>query len=936
MPPLISVMMPCFNGERTLPRALASLVAQTYSDWECVFVDDGSTDRSAELAEMLDDPRIRVVRLGRNLGRGAARQAALDACNGELLCLLDADDWIYPTRLERQVEAMASHPRLALVSTGLAIVDSRGELAGIRAVGPEGPLTAIEPARGLKIPQVAFAPSMIRTELARSAGFRLDLPACEDLAFLIELLRERSYAILPEISYVYTEHESNTLDKLVVSARMCRRVFRSYRARHPIASRLRELESLVKETAYRAGFAMRLEDHLIRRRSLRPTEREIEAYRAARHAIDAATAQLVSRMEARAGRDQDDPGGRSARPGELGKFDPGEKPMLHSASDAQGEGKRARPVLVHITTVPETLDFVAGHVAAMRSRGYEVHAIAAPGARLDAFGERMGIPCHGIPMTRRIDPAGDLMALLRLWRLLRRLRPAIVHAHSPKGGLLGMLAARAAGVPGRVYSLLGLPLATATGWRRQALLWSDRIACALASRRLSVSPSLREAIARARICRADRIDVLANGSPGGVEARGHLNPAVVGQAVRRAERRRLGIPESARVIGFVGRVARDKGIVELIEAWRLLRRDDPDLHLLIVGPMEPNDPIPVDTTEKIVTDDRVHLAGPVADPAPSYAAIDVVALPTYREGFGQVLIEAAAMRLPVVASRVVGCVDSVVDGVTGMLVPAGDAPALAAALWTYLIDPDLRQRHGEAARARALRDFEPETIFEATAALYASLLRTAHGGSTWTRAIKRSMDVVLSVAGLIMLAPVMAAVAIAVGRKMGRPVLFRQVRPGKDGRTFVLYKFRTMREANGPDGEALPDADRLTAIGNVLRRTSLDELPQLWNVLRGDMSLVGPRPLLVEYLPHYDKRQRTRHDVRPGITGLAQVHGRNELPWDLRLELDARYVEQVSVRLDLAILASTVMKVVRGSGVALDTIRFDDFARRGARTGGRA
>ncbi|MHB1558652.1 MAG: glycosyltransferase family 2 protein [Isosphaeraceae bacterium] len=299
MPPLVSVMMPCFNGERTLPRALASLVAQTYSDWECVFVDDGSTDRSAELAETLDDPRIRVIRLGRNLGRGAARQAALDACNGELLCLLDADDWIYPTKLEIQVEAMARHPELALVGTGLAIVDARGDLAGLRDVGPAGPLTAIGPAPGLKIPQVAFAPSMIRTELARSAGFRPDLPACEDLAFLIELLRERSHAVLPHVTYVYTEHESNTLAKLVVSARMCRRVFRSHRARHPIASRLREVQSLAKEAAYRAGFAMRRDDRLIRRRSLPPTEREIEAYRAARRTIEAATARLVSRIACR-------------------------------------------------------------------------------------------------------------------------------------------------------------------------------------------------------------------------------------------------------------------------------------------------------------------------------------------------------------------------------------------------------------------------------------------------------------------------------------------------------------------------------------------------------------------------------------------------------------------------------------------------------------
>lgn len=295
MPPLVSVMMPCFNGERTLPRALASLVAQTHSDWECVLVDDGSSDRSAELAENLDDPRIRVIRLEQNLGRGAARQAALESCRGELLGLLDADDWIYPTKLESQVEAMMRRPELALVSTGLAIVDARGELAGIRAVGPARPLAAVGPIGGLEIPRVAFAPSMIRTALARAVGFRPDLPACEDLAFLMELLSQGSYAVLPEVTYAYTEHESSTIAKVIVSARMCRRVFRSFRARYPLASRLRELQSFGKEAAHRAGFALGLGEHLIRRRSHSPTGPDVEAFERARGTVEAVRARLFPR-----------------------------------------------------------------------------------------------------------------------------------------------------------------------------------------------------------------------------------------------------------------------------------------------------------------------------------------------------------------------------------------------------------------------------------------------------------------------------------------------------------------------------------------------------------------------------------------------------------------------------------------------------------------
>lgn len=180
------------------------------------------------------------------------------------------------------------------------------------------------------------------------------------------------------------------------------------------------------------------------------------------------------------------------------------------------------------------------------------------------------------------------------------------------------------------------------------------------------------------------------------------------------------------------------------------------------------------------------------------------------------------------------------------------------------------------------------------------------GGSA---AAKRGMDVVGAAVGLAVGAVPMAAVAVVVAATMGRPVLFRQRRPGRDGRLFTLYKFRTMREGGGTDG------DRLTSVGRALRATSLDELPELWNVLRGDMSLVGPRPLLPEYLDRYSPRQARRHEVRPGLTGLAQVSGRNALAWDDRLELDVRYVETWSLPGDLRILARTVASVVRGDGI---------------------
>jgi lipopolysaccharide/colanic/teichoic acid biosynthesis glycosyltransferase len=185
-----------------------------------------------------------------------------------------------------------------------------------------------------------------------------------------------------------------------------------------------------------------------------------------------------------------------------------------------------------------------------------------------------------------------------------------------------------------------------------------------------------------------------------------------------------------------------------------------------------------------------------------------------------------------------------------------------------------------------------------------------------SRAIKRALDVVGAGAVLALGAPVFAAVAAAVWIDVGRPVLFRQVRPGLRGRTFEMLKFRTMRDAVDADGTPRPDAERLTAVGRWLRATSLDELPELWNVLRGDMSLVGPRPLLIRYLERYSPEQRRRHDVKPGVTGWAQVNGRNAPDWDTKLGYDVWYVDHWSNALDLEILVRTVGAVLRRDGVS--------------------
>jgi lipopolysaccharide/colanic/teichoic acid biosynthesis glycosyltransferase len=181
---------------------------------------------------------------------------------------------------------------------------------------------------------------------------------------------------------------------------------------------------------------------------------------------------------------------------------------------------------------------------------------------------------------------------------------------------------------------------------------------------------------------------------------------------------------------------------------------------------------------------------------------------------------------------------------------------------------------------------------------------------------KRLFDIVIAGLSLVLLAPLMLLTAVSVAALLGRPVLFKQQRPGLHGRPFWLIKFRTMRDARDAQGKALPDAERLTGFGRLLRKTSLDELPELWNVLRGDMSLVGPRPLLMEYLPRYTDEQMRRHEALPGITGWAQVKGRNRLSWEDKFALDVWYVDHRSLWLDIRILAMTLLAVFRTDDVS--------------------
>lgn len=383
-----------------------------------------------------------------------------------------------------------------------------------------------------------------------------------------------------------------------------------------------------------------------------------------------------------------------------------------------------KPRIVFIATAGATArNLMRGQLQRMKAQ-FDVTVIASPDEDLNAVGESENVTVVGVPMARAIDPFRDLVSLTRLIRALRRIRPDVISAGTPKGALLGLVAAALVRVPVRIYLLRGLRLETTRGLKRVVLAVAERLTSACAHRIFAVSESLRGEYIRRHLARSNKIKVIRHGSSNGVDpARFRLQ---AGDDLTLAGlRRSLAIPPDAPVIGFVGRLTRDKGITDLLDVFRTLSAERPDLRLILIGPFEEDDAVDADTRAFIDKTPAIVHVPKTNDVRLYYHLCDVIAFPSQREGFPNVILEAACAGVPAVGYLATGVRDAIVDGVTGALVPLRDAKAMAHAIRRYLADDDLRRRHGDAARERAAGDFDQETLWQAFADEYGKLL----GGS---------------------------------------------------------------------------------------------------------------------------------------------------------------------------------------------------------------
>ncbi|UVO51682.1 sugar transferase [Sphingomonas sp. SUN019] len=570
------------------------------------------------------------------------------------------------------------------------------------------------------------------------------------------------------------------------------------------------------------------------------------------------------------------------------------------------------------------VNFRGALLARMVAEGHEVVACAPDPAPPEAAAlAKIGVRYVAVAMDRTgANPLQDLATLRRLVRLLRAERPDVLLAYTQKPIVYGGLASRIVGGI-RFFAMvsgLGHVFSDGGGARRRAL-------------RVVLSRMYRAAVAR-----AERIFVFNRDDASEMRALGIVDAQPVdqlpGSGVDVHRFAHAPLPPGPLTFLMVARLMRDKGLAEFVAAARAIRARHPAVRFQILGPLDPN---PTGITradiDRWARSGDVEYLGETRDVAPMLARASVFVLPSYyREGLPRTILEAMATGRAIVTTNMPGCREPITEGTNGLLVPPRDADALAAAMQCFVDDPALAASMGAASRTIAEDVYDVDKVNDRIIAAM-GLQRGAPSAAVATRRAlgdRPAIELPLAMVAMLLAMPVMALVALVVFATLGRPVMFAQTRAGRDGIPFTLRKFRTMRDSVDAAGDPLPDAERLTPTGRVLRRARLDELPGLWNVLRRDMSLIGPRPLLPPTIQAMGSKGVARGAVRPGMTGWAQVNGNALLGDGDKVALDLWYIAHRSLSLDARIVARTLWVVVGG-----ETVRSHQIERAYARTADR-
>lgn len=379
--------------------------------------------------------------------------------------------------------------------------------------------------------------------------------------------------------------------------------------------------------------------------------------------------------------------------------------------------------LIRITTIPLSLEKLLEGQLSYMNQYYEVTAVAAEKERLEQFGKKNGVKTFWVEMTRAITPIKDLKAVWKLYNFFKKEKPEIVHTHTPKAGIVGILAAKMAGVPVRLHTVAGLPLLETTGSKRKVLNAVEKFTYKLATKVYPNSRGLKDIILKEGFATKDKLKVLGKGSSNGIDTR-YFDPFQFDATQKKNKRESLGIPQEDFIFIFIGRLVSEKGINELVEAFKRLQRENENISLLLVGPFEKElDPLKEETFKTIQLNEKIFTTGYQEDVRPYFAISDALAFPSYREGFPNVVMQAGAMNLPAIVSDINGCNEIIVEGINGVIIPVKDTSALITAMKLFVENKNYTERLSSNARDEICKYYERKEFWQILLKEYKSLER---------------------------------------------------------------------------------------------------------------------------------------------------------------------------------------------------------------------